>query len=315
MTATRSISSAGTSPMQASRLLGLILLLAVIGCSHNPEPPAGRQISVSIPPLADLVKRIGGDSVAVQILLPPGRSPATYEPTPSQMTRLADSRLLLLVGVPFERIVQPRAASMFPELTIVTLQPKNHPTGHVGHDHEDDLDPHSWLSPVALPDLADQVRIALSELAPAGAGDYRRRYQAYVRELARLDSTWQELFADVKRRTFYCYHPAYGWLAERYSLEQVAIEQAGKEPSPAQLARLIDRARADSIGTIFVQKQFADTPARAVAEAIGARVYTLEPMAENTLENLDHLIRAIAAELKGQSPEPAGQSGKGEDGG
>ena len=299
MTATKFISSAAIPPMLIKSLLALILVAAVIfsGCgSDTPEAGAADSltVTVSIPPLKFLVDRIGGEAVSSQVLLGPGRSPATYEPTPAQMTRLGESSLLVLAGVPYEQAVRPRLRSLYPSLAILDLAPA--PDHADPHDHSE-LDPHSWLDPNAVAEKAVRLTAALVSLDSTHAAEFQQRADSLTADLAALDRRLAALFETTRTDRFYCYHPAYGWLAKRYGLEQVAIEFEGKEPSPARLASLIERARQDAVTTIFVQQQFAQTSAKAVAEAIGAKLYILDPLAENYVDNLESLARAIAAEL------------------
>lgn len=279
-----------------TKLFAYTLALALLtGCAAETDQPAPSDrltVTASIPPIEYLVDRIGGEAVTSQVLLGPGRSPATYEPTPTQMMRLGDGKLFILAGVPYEQSLRTRIPEMFPDLPLLDLgEPGSDDHNHTG------LDPHYWLDPISMLRRADLVVEQLVELDPGNQHHYRSNYDSLAHELESLDQRLRAIFSTTAHRRFYCYHPAYGWLAQRYGLEQIAIEHEGKEPSPARLTKLIDRARADSVRTIFVQQQFAQTSARAVAEAIGARLYILDPLSENYVDNLESLARAIAVEL------------------
>ena len=193
-------------------LLALLLATTVLGggCRRQAESTdntAKLTVTVSIPPLKFLVDQIGGEAATCQVLLGPGRSPATYEPTPAQMTALSQSALLVLAGVPYEQAVRPRLESLYPDMAILDLAPADPDPVHP-HDHSE-LDPHSWLDPVAVLAKADRVRQALTRLDSAHAEPHQRRFDSLATTLTALDRDLASLFKSTTRRRFYCYHPEY----------------------------------------------------------------------------------------------------------
>jgi zinc transport system substrate-binding protein len=141
---------------------------------------------------------------------------------------------------------------------------------------------------------AADVAAALERLDPAGASLYRSRLAATQGEIDRLAADLGRTLAGLPRHRFLVYHPAWGYLARDYGLEQQAIEAGGKEPSPRELVALVEAARRDRTRVVFVQRGYYDRPAQAIAEEIGARVVALDPMAEDWPANL----RAVAASLR-----------------
>ena len=218
------------------------------------------------------------------------------------MVNLSRSSLFVLAGVPYEVSLRQKLESAFPALQYLDIGSAHATANHLHNgaagDAHDDLDPHSWLDPRETARKAEMLASRLSALAPDDSLVFSANLATLRNDLNSLDSQLTAIFTAVPRKTFYVYHPAYGWLAERYGLTQVAIEQDGKEPSAAQLTALIERARRDSVHTIFIQQQFAQSSVQAVAQAIGARVVVVDPLSREYLENMRALALAIAAELR-----------------
>lgn len=294
-------------------LLAASTLLAVTGAraQATPEPLA---VFVSILPQKQIVERVAGDAVKVDVLVQPGQSPATYDPSPQQMVALAKAAVYFRIGAPFENTWAPKIQQAHPRLTIVdtrqgiALQPIGGPDH--GHDHgakppagapsktSGTLDPHIWTSPPLFKQQAATVRDALVALRPAERARFEAGYARYAAELDALDADLRRLLAGKTQRRFMVFHPAWGYFASAYGLEQLPIEIEGKEPSPQALARLIDRAKAEGIRVIFVQKQFSRTAAEQVARAIGGEVVAIDPLAEDFVGNMREVARALAGALR-----------------
>ncbi len=258
-------------------------------------------VAVSIPPQKYFVEKLAGDEVRVVVMVGPGQSPATYEPTPKQMTSLAGADLYLCTGLPFERIWLPRIRQACDELQVVDTThgiPRRGMTSHHGHEHHDELDPHFWTDPGlvarSLPALAE----ALGAANPDEAEPYRKRAADFAAELEALDTEIRALLATAAGKCFLVFHPSWGYFADAYELRQLSIEIEGKSPGARSLAATIDRARGAGVKAIFVQRQFAGGAARAVAEALNARLIQVDPLAEDYCENLRDTARAFAEALR-----------------
>jgi zinc transport system substrate-binding protein len=284
------------------RLLPLLVVLAGIAAVSllHQRPPARHllRVAVSVPPQAWLVRRIGRDRVDVEVLLPPGTSPHTYEPTPQQVARLADARLVVEVGHPsllFERRLLDALLAREPRPVVVDMSRDATPlVGNSVAAAGAETDPHVWLSPAVMRATAGEVASALARLDPGAEAFYRRNLAGTLAEVDRLDVALRETLSGLRHRRFLVYHPAWGYLARDYGLEQVAIEEGGKEPSPRRLVELIEGARRDGTRVLFVQRGYYDAPARAVAAELQARVVAVDPMAEDWPANL----RRVGAELR-----------------
>jgi zinc transport system substrate-binding protein len=268
------------------------------------------EVWVSILPQQEIVHRIGGDRVDVRVLVTPGQSPATYEPTPKQMAGLEGADLLIRIGAPFETSLLRSVEALLPELDIVDgrrgieLVPMaeaaaTDPSGaHGDHHHGSGLpDPHFWLDPLLVKVHAETVCEALCERAPRYAAGFRSRLAALHADLEGVHQRTTTRLAPFAGRELFVFHPAYGYFARRYGLRQVAVETGGKEPTGRQLARLIDSAREAEVSSIFVQPQFSGGAARAVADAIGAELVELDPLAADYLSNLERMADRVATAL------------------
>lgn len=274
-----------------------------------PAPAQPLEVTVSIPPQRYFVERIGGAAVTVNAMVRPGASPHEYEPTPQQMAALSRSRAYFAIGVEFEKAWLPRFRSAAKGLEVVdTLRgierlPMAEPRsagGTPSHDLEHGgADPHVWLSPPLVRLQAMNIRDALIRLDPARAAEYRRNHDAFAREVNRIDEAVMAALAGAppERRRFLVFHPSWGYFARAYGLTELAIEVDGKEPGPRQLAAVIDIARKENIRVIFVQPQFSRKSADAVARALGARIATLDPLAEDWGANLQAAAQALGAAL------------------
>lgn len=173
----------------------------------------------------------------------------------------------------------------------------HHDHGH-HHDHGD-LDPHFWLSPPAMRLAAVHIMSELSELDPAHKAQYRKNFLVFAREISALDRDLALIFGnEVDRNAFMVYHPSWGYFARDYGLKQIPIEIEGKEPKPAQLAKLIEHAKEHGIQVIFVQPQFSRKSAKVLAESIGGTVMSVDPLAYDWAENMRKTATAFKKALQ-----------------
>lgn len=293
-----------------------VVLLAVAGCSPSGErsPEASSEkplrVAVSLPPQGWLVEAIGGERVEAISLVGPGDSPETYQPSDAQVSRALAAPVYFRVGAPFEN------GAWFGSLAAAPLEVVDLRRGiellsmEEGHAHgsgasgASGLDPHVWVSPRRLAVQAATVAETLAGLDADHADLYQARLEATLAELDALDRDLEGILEPVKGRAFFVFHPAWGYLADDYGLEQVAIEIEGKSPDDAALTRLQRRAREAGVTTIFVQPQTSPRAAEAVAGAIGGRVVSLDPLAADVPENLRRVAREIARSLDGKAGSP-----------
>ncbi|WP_224412606.1 metal ABC transporter solute-binding protein, Zn/Mn family, partial [Oscillatoria salina] len=267
------------------------------------------EVMVSIPPQKYFVERIGGDRVNVSILLPPGASPATYEPKPQQLQSLSDADAYVRIHVPFENAWWERISSANSDLQVIDLTEDidrmpmafdHHHHGEEGeHGHDEahghneaeaetgtNPDPHIWLSPPLVKEQAQTIYNALVELDPQNQPKYQENLAAFIAEIEQLNQDIEATLANVEDRTFMVFHPAWGYFADAYNLEMIPIEVGGNEPSAAEMSQLIKEAEAENIEVIFAQPQFSTRSAKTIASEIGGEVILIDPLAEDWMSNM-----------------------------
>lgn len=169
------------------------------------------------------------------------------------------------------------------------------------HDHGDEAeDPHVWLSPMLVRDMLPDMARELGRLLPEQAAEFRANAKAFAAELEALDETLAGRFADVPRnkRVFLTFHPSWRYFAHNYGLTELAIEVEGKEPGPQSMKEIINTAKAYGIRTIFVEPQFPRAAAEAIAANIGARVVTVDPLAEDLPATYTDLANKLMESFK-----------------
>lgn len=267
----------------------------------------------SILPLKHFVDRVGGEHVRVGVMVGPGQSPHTYELSPKQMAALAEAEVYFAIGMPFEDVWLDRIAADNPTLQIVDVRDgvapqafegetathhHAHPGNHAGHGGAARGDPHIWTDPRRVQIIAKNILDTLRALDPVHDSQYEANFLKFVDELKRLDNDIRLRLEPKKERRFMVFHPAWGYFAKAYGLQQIPIETEGKEPGAKALAQVIDQAKAQGIRVIFVQEQFSRRNAEAVARAIGGRVIAVDPLAENYTENLRLVAETFAEVMK-----------------
>ena len=168
------------------------------------------------------------------------------------------------------------------------------------HQHQHGTDPHVWQSPRLVKIQARTIADALIELDPAGEAAYERNLAAFLEDLDALDAHLVDALAPVKGKTFMVFHPAWGYFADAYGLEQEPIELEGKDPSGRQIARMIEMAKDDGVRVIFVQPQFSKASAERIAEAISGAVVPIDPLARDYVGNLERVAAAVREALHKQ---------------
>jgi zinc transport system substrate-binding protein len=248
-------------------------------------------VFTSILPQKYFVEKIGGERVQVEVLVSPGKSPATYEPTPQQVTSLSSAKVLFTIGVPFENSFLPTIEDSLPSLEIVDTSAgikKRALDGNAAIQ-----DPHVWLSPRLVKVQAGNIYSALKELDPAGADEYKKGYDTLVKELDDVDKELTNALAPYAGNKFFVFHPAFGYFGDDYRLTQIAFETGGNEPSPSALEEIIRHAKEESVKIVFVQPEFSQNSAKAIADAIGGAVVNLSPLNPDYSNNLRHIAEEI----------------------
>lgn len=296
---------------QYRQLVGLALYAFIwLFSAHAAANSKPIEIFVSILPQKDFVKRIGGERVNVHVMVGPGQSPATYEPTPKQMAKLTQADIYFRIGTPFENVWIARIKATNPTLTIVDARDSvklrymeygvalpESLSEHKTHDHGLQ-DPHIWTNPVNVIKFMRQFTDTLVSMYPENKTFFENNYRRFAAQLDELDQKLLAIFNKTTTKQFLVFHPSWGYFAERYGLVQIAIELQGKSPSARELASVIDYVKKHNINIVFVQTQFSQKDAQAVAHAIGGKAIAVDPLAEDYVNNLIKVAQEIAGSIQ-----------------
>jgi zinc transport system substrate-binding protein len=282
-------------------LLSTIWLTAAAGCSSNSFSSQKFGVAVSIMPQADFIENVGKDKVNVTVMVPQNANPHTYEPKPNQMKNLSEAKLYAKVGsgIEFELVWMDKILSTNKNMLIVdcskdlqfikmTAEDSDEGESHGG------LDPHIWMSPANAKIMVSHICDGMIQIDSSNKAYYEQNRDVYLQKLTQLDKDIRDGLANVKNRKFLVYHPAFGYFANEYNLTMLAIEEAGKEPTAAGIARVIQQAKENNIKVVFASPQFNQQSARVIADGIGGTVVLVDHLAKDYMcLILSELIRVM----------------------
>ena len=271
--------------------------MMIIGCSPKRDTTDKPVITVSILPQKYFLEKLTGDQFSIRVMIPPGESPATYDPTSEQMIQLTRSDVYFLIGhIGFEETWIKELEGDYPGTVFFDSSRgiSFEHSDHDGHDHDHHgIDPHVWMSVGNVKQIAINMTNLLADKFPEKAIEYNSNLESFNEELDALNNDISATLQDLSQREFIIYHPALTYYARDYGLVQIPIEQEGKEPSARYMKTLIDHAKANGIKAVFVQKQFNQEEAKTIEKQIDGKLISIDPLAENWMEQM----RFIAAEL------------------
>jgi zinc transport system substrate-binding protein len=273
-------------------------LILSAGCLSSPQPQPNGKIGVivSILPQAEFAEKVGGDRVDVTVMIPPGASPHSYEPAPSQLAQVSNASLYCEVGsgIEFELAWMDRITSMNKNMVLVDCSKGIELiSGDPDREDHSGTDPHIWLSPKNAAIMVENIYQGLIEVDPDSTDYYTENKERYLQELETLDSEIREALPE-SLTTIMVYHPSWGYFCREYGLEQIPIEREGKEPTPQDIVHLIDLAKREHITVIFVSPQVNEQPAEVIAREIGGKVVLVDSLEKNYVENLVKVAQAFA---------------------
>ena len=271
--------------------LALALAFAAVSCGSEKEETGKVGVVVTILPLADFVENVGGEKVDVTVMVPPGASPHGSELTKSQLVAVSKAEVFVKVGsgVEFELTRMDKLIDQNREMLVVDCSKGVTIMGN---------DPHIWLSPLNAKIMVENICSGLIEVDPENESYYIQNRDEYLRQLDELHEEIRENLEGVESRVFMVFHPAWGYFARAYGLEQIAIEIEGKEPSAKDIANLIDEALERSIKLVFASPQSNQQSARTIADEIGGIVVSIDPLAKDYITNMHTVLGYLVQELK-----------------
>ena len=283
------------------KIFFFLIICSTISCGRDVADSGNKIITVSIAPFKYFVEEIAGNDFTVNIMVPAGADPHTYEHFPEQISKLRKSVAYISNGyLGFEMNWLDRFYDTNQAMKRLSLGDKIDPLTSITHrerGHMEGADPHYWVSPKCALIMASSVKGLLCELNPVQKQKYEKNWQVLTSKIQEVDSKARELFSNIQGRCFMIYHPNLAYIARDYSLEEIPVEFECKEPSPSRMKELIDRARKDKLKTIFVQIEYDTKNAKAIAGEIGARIVQIDPLSENWQKSTTDIINALYASL------------------
>lgn len=280
--------------------------IALAGCGSGPGAPSDRPVRIvaGFYPLQYVAEQVGGDRATVSSLTQPGAEPHDLELSPRQVATIVDANLVVYLRG-FQPAVDEAVAleAKHSSLDVGTSVPLLD-AAEEGHQHDpaedaapsalDDepattTDPHLWLDPTRLATVGKALANRLAEVDPEGAAGYHARAAELTTKLTRLDHEYRTGLARCERREIVVSHAAFGYLAERYDLDQVALSISPEgEPTPQRLAEVAHEAREHDATTIFFESLVSPRVAQAIAGEVGAATAVLDPI-EGPPDGSDYL--------------------------
>lgn len=251
------------------------------------------QVFTSFYPLYYVATRIGGQYVVVKNVVPAGVEPHDFEPTAKDVVDMSQANLFIYNGSGFEAWVE-KALQGFDQsqMTVVKAtdglqllkNDEEQHEEHAGeateeHDHGE-FDPHVWLDPTLLKAQAEKVKDALVKKDQAHAAEFEQNYEKLAVDLDTLDNDFKKMVAAASKKEFMVSHRAFGYLAHRYGLQQIAISgvSPADEPTPADLKELVEHVKEHNIQYILFETLVSTKVAEVIARETGAKTAMLNPL-------------------------------------
>lgn len=300
--------------------VNLLLFFALLLAAAPAAAATPLAVTVSIPPQRYFIEQIGGDQVAVTVMVAPGRDPHTYEPTAAQMQGIAAAEAYFTIGAPFENHWVPKFSESNPAMRIVrlpdaitgiednnghalSLAMQRH--GNAPHEHGPETDdPHVWLSPEAMLHTVPAMAKALAELRPEHAAVFAKRAEALADDIRALDAELRALFVPLRGRVFLSFHQSWTWYAHNYSLREASVELGGREPGPKSMAMLLDFAARHKARVIVASPMTSKSAVAAIAGSIKGTVISADPLAADWPGFLRAFSHDLAAALEATEEQP-----------
>lgn len=273
-----------------------IFLILASFLSFSSLSATSGHVLVSVAPYKYFVELIAGNAVVVDVMVPAGASSHTYEPTPKQMMTAGKADIWFFLGESFEDKAKEALKSHNPKMVFTDLRKgvdliKTHQCAK--HSGCEDL--HIWLSPKQAKIQAKNIAETLVAVYPDYKDIFNSNLAIFLQELTDLDQQIGLILKNMPNRTVMVGHPAYAYMARDYNFNQLPVEMEGRDPSPQQLTKILNEARAANIKKIFTQPQYSNKGAKLIADQIGAQIVSVDPYSADYLSSMINLANAFAS--------------------
>lgn len=283
----------------------LFFCLCFFGCTKKSTETSQKPlVIVTISPYAEFVEKIAKDTVNVVTILPPGANLHTYEPSPSDVTKIHRGLVWFLIEEPLEKKLLVSLREKYPSLKEVNLQ-KNIPLLSMAettnfdschgsqHLHQEGKDLHTWMSPSIVRKQIDIITMTLVELIPEHALFYKNNAQTYAQELLLLEENVKEILAPFKGNAILTSHPSLGYFCQDFGLIQLSVECEGKDPRPKDIENLLQKINLYKVKMVFVQKGFNNKGAELIGKKLHLPIHEVDPYAKDYKKNIHNIAFVI----------------------
>lgn len=281
-------------------LLTIVTVLFSCNSKKTKKVETGKQvITVSILPQKTFVEKIAGDDFDVNVLIPSGASPAAYTLLPSQLVEISKSVVWFRIGyIGFEYSWKEKIQQANTKMQVIDLSEgldliAEEQEQHGDHIHMGGVDPHIWMSPVLVKQIAKRILDVVSDLNPEKKAYYKANYEKFASEIDELNAHIESSLKEYAGGKIIMYHPSLSYFVRDYGLVQYALEPGGKETTPKHMAKIVDVANKENIRIIYIQSEFDKEHARVFAEEIKGEIVQIWPLNPDWENNL----REIASTL------------------
>lgn len=227
-------------------------------------------------------------------MIPPGKSPENFAPNPDIMEKLSSASVYFTIGVPTEKAsILPKIIDFNKDIKIVNMVDvvsKVYPDRKFASGERD---PHIWLSPKRTKVMVQGIVKELSLIDPSNKVFYETNGKDYINSLDKLDTDLKDSMLSLKKKSFICYHPAFGYFADEYGLEMVSLEQEGKEATIEDFQKTIDFAKKEGVKAIFYQAEIDSKQSKTFALEIGGKAEMVEPLSSDYINNLEKMAKTF----------------------
>ena len=265
------------------------------------------EVYVSIPPQKYFVEKIGGQYVKTHVMIEPGEIPETFAPSPRKLAALAQADLYFRMNISLEKIWISSIRDTSENLKIIDccrdlLAEAAHPAAKrpaaapPAADLDDDF--HVWTNPNNAIRIANLIKRELINIDPARARTYKDNFREFEKKLGELDRFIRAELEHRRTSYFLVGHASWGHYAAAYGLKQLAVEKGNGYVGPGALSEIIRMARREKIQTLFVQDQINPSISQSLADEIGADLISLDPLAEDYINNLKDVTFKISQAIQ-----------------
>lgn len=272
-------------------LLSIILMFRGCGKQETAVYKTAPKAAVTILPYADFVSKIAGDKIKVEVLVPPGVSPETYDPRPGELSEIQNAGIYFRIG-PLFTMENTLLAKLSDSKTGLEIVDCSEGISTVENN------PHVWLDPVRVKIIAGNIFAALIKSFPDMKDEFGKRKDKYISSLDSLDKKLQAEFSEFRGRKILTYHPAWGYFTARYGLREISIEKEGKSPSAKDLAELIDYVKTNNIKTIFLEPQFDREIVNSLADQLNLKIVQIDPLPSDFIKNAESVAEKFIESFK-----------------